>query len=62
MRQGFRVAEMLPEFHRYHLDDDPELTSCSLVVERKSHNLPSEYASEPYRKISSRTFTARIAP
>jgi predicted methyltransferase len=32
--RGFRVAEMLPEFHKYHLDDSPELTSCSMLVER----------------------------
>ncbi len=42
---GFRVAEMLPEFHRYHLDDAPDLTSCSLVVERRD-DIPAEYKSE----------------
>jgi N4-bis(aminopropyl)spermidine synthase len=31
---GFLVAEMLPEMHYYHLDDNPELRSCSLVVRR----------------------------
>lgn len=33
--RGFAVAEMLHEFHRYHLDDSPELTSCCLVVKRR---------------------------
>jgi predicted methyltransferase len=33
--KGFCVAEMLHEFHRYHLDDSPELTSCCLVVRRR---------------------------
>ncbi len=33
--KGFCVAEMLHEFHRYHLDDSPELTSCCLVVKRR---------------------------
>jgi N4-bis(aminopropyl)spermidine synthase len=42
---GFRVAEMLPEFHHYHLDDAPDLTSCSLVIERKEH-IPPEYKSK----------------
>ncbi len=37
---------MVPEFHKYHLDDDPELTSCSLVVERQAENLVTDYASE----------------
>ncbi len=45
MDAGFRVAEMLPEFHHYHLDDAPDLTSCSLVVERKA-DIPAEYKSE----------------
>jgi predicted methyltransferase len=44
IERGFRVAEMLPEFHRYHLDDSPELTSCSLLVERDDP-IDSEYAS-----------------
>jgi predicted methyltransferase len=43
---GFRVAEMVPEFHHYHLDDAPDLTSCSLVVERRAE-IPLEYRSEP---------------
>jgi predicted methyltransferase len=43
---GFRVAEMLPEFHRYHLDDAPELTSCCLVVERNAQIDPT-YTSGP---------------
>src|SRR5262249_46639617 len=39
---GFYVAEMLHEFHRYQLDDSPELTSCCMVVKRR------EGASLPY--------------
>lgn len=31
---GFVIAELIPEFHGYHLDDAPDLTSCSLVVHR----------------------------
>ena len=34
VENGFIMAEMLPQFHRYHLDDDPELTSCSLIAVR----------------------------
>ena len=44
--RGFRVAEMLPEFHRYHLDDSPELTSCAMLFERVEHS-PTEYDSGP---------------
>ena len=31
---GFVITEIVPQFHRYHLDDDPNLTSCSLIAER----------------------------
>ena len=31
---GFVVAEVLPQFHHYHLDDQPNLTSCSLIAVR----------------------------
>ena len=32
--RSYRIAEMLPHFHRYHLDDHPNLRSCSLIVQR----------------------------
>ena len=31
---GFVIREVLPQFHKYHLDDDPDLTSCSLIAVR----------------------------
>ncbi len=34
---NFTITEMLPQFHRYHLDDTPELTSCSLMAVRHSN-------------------------
>jgi predicted methyltransferase len=46
MDRGFRMAAMLPEFHHYHLDDDPQLTSCCMVIMRDGGSkIP--YASEP---------------
>jgi predicted methyltransferase len=43
---GFVISELLPEFHHYHLDDVPDLTSCSIVIRRAG--LPSmKYASKP---------------
>jgi predicted methyltransferase len=34
LNQGFLIAELLPQFHHYHLDDTPDLTSCSMIVRR----------------------------
>lgn len=31
-RHGYMVAELRPKAHQYHLDDAPDLTSCSLLV------------------------------
>ena len=31
---GYTITEMLPRFHHYHLDDTPDLTSCSLIAIR----------------------------
>ena len=39
------IAELLPEFHHYHLDEDPDLRSCSMVVRRARYN-PREYSSK----------------
>lgn len=31
---GFVISELIPQFHHYHLDDEPDLTSCSLIIKR----------------------------
>ncbi len=31
---GFVISEMVPEFHSYHLDDDPNIKSCSIMFRR----------------------------
>jgi predicted methyltransferase len=36
LENGWMISELLPEFHHYHLDDTPDLTSCSIVVRRNS--------------------------
>lgn len=46
LNDGFVITELLPEFHHYHLDDVPDLTSCSLVIQRiKAPH--SRYNSKP---------------
>jgi predicted methyltransferase len=43
---GMVIAELLPEFHQYHLDDDPDLRSCSMVM-RRIHYAAKPFASAP---------------
>lgn len=46
LNNGFLIAELVPSFQRYHLDDNPDLTSCSIIAVRhgcegvKSSSLP----------------------
>jgi predicted methyltransferase len=61
LQRGFRVAEMLPEFHRYHLDDAPDLTSCCMLFERRDAP-PTDYASQPLDRESLSNFYGREAP
>ena len=42
---GFMISELLPEFHHYHLDDAPELTSCNLLVRRVDGRAVTESAA-----------------
>lgn len=46
VHNDFVISELLPEFHHYHLDDAPDLTSCSMVVRRVEY-CPTSYASKP---------------
>lgn len=34
LENGYTMAEIVPQFHHYHLDDNPDLTSCSLIAVR----------------------------
>jgi len=48
---GFVISEMIPRFHSYHLDDDPDLTSCSLIINRiGNENVSERYDSQPLSK------------
>ena len=59
--RGFRMADMLPEFHRYHLDDDPQLTSCCMLIKRDDAPIVP-YASEPLPAELRRNFYGADAP
>jgi hypothetical protein len=37
------IAEMIPALHQYHLDDAPDLRSCTLIVRQSGpHGIPNE--------------------
>lgn len=60
VHNGFIISEVVPKLHHYHLDDDPALTSCSIIVVRhgedgvksSSKQLPPEYRQNFYGKQS----------
>ncbi len=39
---GFYVSRMMPRLHSYHLDDNPELRSCNLLLHSRPHNRREE--------------------
>ncbi len=58
---GFVVSELLPEFHHYHLDDSPDLTSCSMVI-RRVECFPQEYISQPLPRSMLSNFYGEESP
>jgi N4-bis(aminopropyl)spermidine synthase len=61
VQDGFMISELLPEFHHYHLDDAPELTSCSMVVRRVEYD-PAVYASKPLEPSMLTNFYGEQSP
>lgn len=47
-RQGFFVSRMMPRLHEYHLDDNPNLKSCNLIVKA----LPGNEEGPPSEAVS----------
>ena len=60
VHNGFIISEVVPKLHSYHLDDEPGLTSCSIIVVRhgedgvktSSVELPWEHRQNFYGKRS----------
>ena len=59
--KGFAVSELLPEFHEYHLEDAPKLTSCSMVIRRVEYS-PQQYSSVPLPRSMRTNFYGRESP
>lgn len=50
--RGFYVSRMMQRLHSYHLDDNPELMSCNLMLRSRPGNAPhlrSEPITDPAR-------------
>lgn len=58
---GFIVCEMIPEFHTYHLEDDPELTSCSIML-RRIERKTAVYGSSPLNPADLENFYGKNEP
>ncbi|SIN80778.1 bis-aminopropyl spermidine synthase family protein [Paraburkholderia phenazinium] len=60
LQLGYVVSELMPQLHMYHLDDAPDLRSCSLLFRRiepalmakQSEALSSERRANFYGKLS----------
>lgn len=61
IKSGFVIGEILPEFHHYHLDDTPELTSCSMVIRRVKWK-KSKYTSKPISHAMLNNFYGQESP
>lgn len=42
IEHGFVIRDMISEFHKYHLEDNPDLRSATIIVDRVNNQL-SEY-------------------
>ena len=58
---GFIVCEMIPKFHTYHLDEDPDLTSCSIMF-RRIKKKDKDYSSRPLDQDALKNFYGKNEP
>jgi predicted methyltransferase len=58
---GYVVSELLPQLHSYHLDDAPDLRSCSCLFRRIDPAL-MQTASEPLELMRLENFYGKSSP
>jgi len=58
---GYMIRELLPHFHTYHLDDAPDLTSCSVVVQLRRF-VKTHYRSQPLEAAMLKDFYGGHSP
>jgi predicted methyltransferase len=55
IESGYFVQRMMPNLHSYHLDDNPDLRSCNLIIKALPGNKPprsSETITDPARLVN----------
>jgi N4-bis(aminopropyl)spermidine synthase len=58
---NFYVSQLVPKFHHYHLDDSPDLTSCSMTFDRINF-VPLPYGSEMLKPEMLANFYGKCSP
>lgn len=58
---GYVVSELLPQLHFYHLDDAPDLRSCSCLFRRIDHSCMQK-TSEPLETARLNNFYGKNSP
>ena len=61
IEKGFLISELIPKFHLYHLDDSPDLTSCSMIIRRVA-SASVVYNSDPLPQDSLANFYGKSSP
>lgn len=58
---GYVISDMLPQLHQYHLDDAPELRSCSCLFRRVDYRA-MQTTSEPLESERLENFYGKNSP
>ena len=61
LNNGFLIGELVPNFQRYHLDDNPDLPSCSIIAVRHGAD-GKKSSSSPLSKRELENFYGLNAP
>lgn len=64
IQNGYYIKEMIPEMHSYHLDDAPDLKSCTLIIKKVLNNPTSEHGtgSSKLGEVEMENFYGKNAP
>lgn len=62
LKSGWWVSELLPRFHSYHLDDVPDLTSCTLVIRRNDKSASKNSTSRTLPVNERKNFYGKDKP